>query len=45
LARSRRYSEAVAEFRETLRLSPQDQRAQRMLEQAERSAGTGSEKR
>jgi tetratricopeptide (TPR) repeat protein len=38
LARAKRYSEAVAEFRETLRLNPQDQRAQRMLEQAERSA-------
>jgi len=39
LARSRRFSEAVAEFRETLRLNPQDQRVQRMLEQAARSAG------
>jgi Flp pilus assembly protein TadD len=41
LARSRRFSEAVAEFRETLRLNPRDQRAQRMLEQAARSAGSG----
>jgi tetratricopeptide (TPR) repeat protein len=38
LARARRYSDASAEFREVLRLNPQDQRAQRMLEQAERSA-------
>ena len=40
LARSGRYSEAVAEFRETLRLNPQDQGAQRMLDQATRSAQT-----
>jgi tetratricopeptide (TPR) repeat protein len=38
LARAKRFSEAVAEFREVLRLNPQDQRAQRMLDQAERSA-------
>jgi Tfp pilus assembly protein PilF len=38
LARAKRFSEAVAEFREVLRLNPQDQRAQRMLEQAKRSA-------
>jgi tetratricopeptide (TPR) repeat protein len=38
LARSRHFSEAAAEFRETLRLNPQDQRAQRMLDQATRSA-------
>ena len=40
LARTRRYSEAVTEFRETLRLNPQDQGAQRMLDQATRSAQT-----
>jgi tetratricopeptide (TPR) repeat protein len=40
LARGRRFSEAIAEFRETLRLNPQNHRAQRMLEQAERSART-----
>jgi tetratricopeptide (TPR) repeat protein len=40
LARAKRFSDAVAEFREVLRLNPQDQRAQRMLEQAERSART-----
>lgn len=34
LARSGRYSEAAAEFRETLRLRPNDERAQRMLDQA-----------
>ncbi len=34
LARSGRYAEAAAEFRETLRLRPQDERAQRMLDQA-----------
>jgi tetratricopeptide (TPR) repeat protein len=39
LARHRRYSEAVDEFRETLRLRPQDERAQRMLNQATRQAG------
>ena len=33
LARSRRYAAAAAEFRETLRLRPQDDRAQRMLDQ------------
>src|SRR5436305_8000890 len=38
LARNRHFSEAVAEFREVLRLNPQDQRAQRMLQQAVRSA-------
>jgi tetratricopeptide (TPR) repeat protein len=41
LARSGRYSEAVAEFRETLRFHPQDERAQRMLDQAARSARGG----
>ena len=40
LARSGQYSEAVVEFRETLRLNPQDQGAQRMLDQATRSAQT-----
>ena len=34
LARSGRYAAAAAEFRETLRLRPQDERAQRMLDQA-----------
>lgn len=38
LARSRRFAQAAAEFRETLRLNPQDQRAQKMLDQAMRSA-------
>jgi tetratricopeptide (TPR) repeat protein len=33
LARSWRYAAAAAEFRETLRLRPQDERAQRMLDQ------------
>jgi len=34
LARSRRYTAAAAEFREALRLRPQDERAQQMLDQA-----------
>lgn len=38
LARRRRYSEAIIEFREAVRLKPQDERAQRMLEQASRAA-------
>lgn len=41
LARAGRYTEAVEEFRETLRLQPQDERAQQMLEQAARSMRTG----
>ena len=39
LARNWRYAEAAAEFRETLRLRPQDERAQRMLDQAKRDGG------
>jgi len=39
LARRERYAEAAAEFRETLRLRPQDERAQRMLDQAARMGG------
>jgi tetratricopeptide (TPR) repeat protein len=35
LARIGRYAEAAREFRETLRLRPQDERARRMLDQAE----------
>jgi tetratricopeptide (TPR) repeat protein len=42
LARCGRYGEAVAEFRETLRLRPQDERAQRMLDQASHSLSGGS---
>jgi tetratricopeptide (TPR) repeat protein len=38
LARLGRYAEAVAEFRAVLQLRPQDDRAQRMLSQAERLA-------
>ncbi len=38
LARGGLYSEAITEFREALRLRPQDERAQRMLEQATRAA-------
>jgi len=41
LARSRRYAEAAVEFRETLRLRPQDERAQRMLDQAIRENEKG----
>jgi tetratricopeptide (TPR) repeat protein len=41
LARSRRYAAAAAEFRETLRLRPQDERAQRMLDQANRENEKG----
>jgi tetratricopeptide (TPR) repeat protein len=41
LARSRRYAAAAAEFRETLRLRPQDERAQRMLDQAIRENEKG----
>jgi tetratricopeptide (TPR) repeat protein len=41
LARSRRYSDAVVEFREMLRLRPQDDRAQRMLDQAIRENEKG----
>jgi len=37
LARSGRYVAAAAEFRETLRLRPQDERAQRMLDQAKKA--------
>jgi Flp pilus assembly protein TadD len=44
LARSGRYLQAIAEFRETLRLHPQDERAQRMLDQATRAAGGEGEK-
>jgi tetratricopeptide (TPR) repeat protein len=39
LARNGRYAEAAAEFREALRLRPQDERAQRMLDQAKREGG------
>lgn len=38
LARGGRYSEAIIEFRAALRLHPQDERAERMLEQATRAA-------
>jgi tetratricopeptide (TPR) repeat protein len=41
LARSRRYAAAAAEFRETLRLRPQNERAQRMLDQAIRENEKG----
>ena len=41
LARSGRYAAAAAEFRETLRLRPQDERAQRMLDQAKRESEKG----